>query len=235
MVYAYIWPYDRAVKPMNRQKKISIILAEDQDLMRQSLKALLGDYEEFTVVGEAANGKQLLDLLKTVSADVVLLDLEMPVMNGREALLVIRSKYPDVKVILLSMHNSPEVMMDLMSCGARAYVPKGSDVDALLSTIKQVDEFGYFFSEEVSKAMRNATQRDKEENTINEDAPLSDREMEVMKELCKGSTAKEIAATLFLTVRTVEFHRLNIYAKTNSHNIAELVKYAIKHGIVGTE
>lgn len=220
---------------MNKNKKISIVIAEDQDLMRRSLKALLGDYNEFNVVGEAANGKELIALLHKTKCDIVLLDLEMPVMNGREALLEIQNKQIDVKVILLSMHNSPEVMADLMACGARAYVPKGTDVDTLLNTIKQVDEFGYFFSDEVTKAMVETRRREKNMAATNEESQLSDRETEVMKELCKGHTAKEIAATLSLTVRTVEFHRFNIYAKTGSHNIAELVKYGIKNGIISTE
>lgn len=214
------------------QKKISIILTEDQELMRKSLAALINDFPEFSVIGEAPNGKELLRLLKTSTPDIVLLDIDMPVMNGNETLDILNVRFPEVKVIMLSMYNEEGVILDFMTRGARAYLPKGCDVEMLTTTIESVHRNGYHFSDHVSKAMLNGVMRDRSLSHIAGELALTDREMEIVKELCEGKTNKEIANQLKVTTRTVDFHRANIYAKTKSRNVAELVKYAIRHGVV---
>lgn len=216
-------------------RKIKVVIAEDQELMRKSLIALLSDYEHFLVVGEASNGKELLQLLKTVKPDIVLLDVEMPVMNGLEAISILNVRFPTIRVIILSMHNDSGLIVDFMTRGARAYLPKGCDVDTMINTMEMVQKNGFHFSDKVSKAMLTSVMTEKNAYPFLEELSLSDRELEIMRELCEGKTNKEIADTLKITPRTIDFHRTNIYTKTKSRNLAELVKYAIKHGLVDTD
>ncbi|MCC6371159.1 MAG: response regulator transcription factor, partial [Bacteroidia bacterium] len=213
-------------------RKIKVVIAEDQELMRKSLIALLSDYEHFLVVGEASNGKELLQLLKTVKPDIVLLDVEMPVMNGLEAISILNVRFPTIRVIILSMHNDSGLIVDFMTRGARAYLPKGCDVDTMINTMEMVQKNGFHFSDKVSKAMLTSVMTEKNAYPFLEELSLIDRELEIMRELCEGKTNKEIADTLKITPRTIDFHRTNIYTKTKSRNLAELVKYAIKHGLV---
>lgn len=214
------------------QKKIRLAIAEDQELMRKSLIALLNDFEEFTVIGEAPNGKELIQMLKSNRPDIVLLDIEMPVMNGYETIEIVGLRFPDVKVIVLSMFSDDGTIMDFMTRGARAYLPKGCDVNLLVNTIKAVHSTGYHFSDKVSRAMLNSNLRQRAVNPLAGELALTNRELEIVRELCNGKTNKEIASTLKVTPRTVDFHRTNIYAKTKSRNLADLVKYAIRHGVV---
>jgi DNA-binding NarL/FixJ family response regulator len=213
------------------EKKIRVILTEDQELMRKSLAALLNDFEQISVIGEASTGKDLVQLLKTVKPDVVLLDVEMPIMNGLEAMGIIKTRFPQVKVIVLSMHTEDVLITDFMTRGARAYLPKGCDVETLITTIENVHKNGFHFTENVSKAMLGHITREKSVNPFLSEQSLTEREMEVLRALCEGKTNKEIAQQLKLTPRTVDFHRANIYTKTKSRNVAELVKYAIKNGM----
>ena len=217
------------------QKRIKIVIAEDQELMRKSLKALLNDYDNLQVVGEAGNGKELIKLLKDIKPDIILLDVEMPVMNGMEAITILNIRFPDTKVIVLSMHKEDTLIVDFMTRGARAYLPKGCDVDTLISTIEMVHQNGFHFSDSVSKAMLIGVMKERAINPFLDELALTDREREIMRELCEGKTTKEIADALNITPRTIDFHRSNIYAKTKSRNVAELVKYAIKNGLIDTE
>lgn len=214
------------------QKKIRLIVAEDQELMRKSLIALLSDFSEFQVIGEAPNGRELVRLLKVNRPDIVLLDVEMPVMNGYETIEIMSLRFPEVKVIVLSMHSDDGTIVDFMTRGARAYLPKGCDVELLVDSIKTVHNNGYHFNDKVSRAMLHTNLRQRVVNPMAGELALTNRELEIVRELCDGKTNKEIASALKVTARTVDFHRSNIYAKTKSRNLAELVKYAIRHGVI---
>ena len=162
-------------------KRIKVVIAEDQELMRKSLVALLGDYKCFEVVGEAANGKELLHLLKTIHPDIVLLDIEMPLMNGMETISILSVKYPAAKVIILSMHINDTLIVDFMTKGAKAYLAKGCDVDTLIKTIKQVNDNGFYFSDQISKAMLNNVMKERSINPFLDELALTDREIESAK------------------------------------------------------
>jgi DNA-binding NarL/FixJ family response regulator len=217
---------------MNKSKKIKIVLAEDQELMRKSFISLLKEDKEFQVTGEASNGKELLELLKSTTPDIVLLDIEMPVMNGMEALSVMSKRFPDIRVIILSMYSGPSFIYEMMARGARAYLAKNCDAETLFEAIHTVYHEGFYFDKNVSEAMLKGLQREKSLNPILELMALSDREIEIVKTLCEGKTNKEIADTMNISENTVHYHRLNIYKKTKSRNITDLVKYAIKNGII---
>jgi DNA-binding NarL/FixJ family response regulator len=204
--------------------RIRIILAEDKALMRKSLIALLKEYSELEVVGEAGNGKEVLELLKRMKTDIVLMDIKMPIMSGTEALKIMQLRFPEVKVIILSVHNDMAYIKDAIALGARGYLAKDCSPEELVTTIVNINKNGFYLEESISKHLLYDSVY-KSTTTLSRQA-LSNRETEVLKELCKGKTEKEIAAKLNISPHTVHFHRVNIYSKTNSHNLADLLKYA---------
>lgn len=216
--------------PVVALKEITIVLAEDQKLMREGIKSLLEDEPHLKVIGEAENGRVLLDLLKHIKPDIILLDIDMPVMNGREALEIINKRYPEIKVIMLSMHDDEYIISSFMTMGARSYLAKGCDGDILIETIEAVNRNGRHFSDSVSKAM--LTDLKHEKSIHHEDITLTPREIEILKALCDGKTNQEIANELHISCNTVHFHRGNVYHKTKSQNISDLIKYAIKNGFI---
>lgn len=216
----------------NAQNKIRIIVTEDQELMRKSLIALLKEDPAIEVVAEASNGKELLELMKHTEADIILLDIEMPVMSGAEALDVINKRFGDMKVIMLSMYAGVNFISELMSKGARAYLPKNCDPDSFFEAIHTVYSEGYYFDKSVSEAMLRGLQKEKAINPVLDAMSLSDREIDILKEICEGKTNKQIAESLKISMHTVDFHRGNIYKKTKSKNLLSLLKYAIKSGII---
>ena len=212
-------------------KKTSIMIAEDQTLVRKAFISLLEE-ANFKVIGEADNGKDLLDLLKQNLPDIVILDIEMPVMGGKETLEIIHKRFPTVKVIMLSMHAELNYMSAFMEMGASAYLPKACDVEILIEAINTVKTKGQYFSPGVAEALLSELKKEKNIHPLHDEAALSDREKEILKILCEGKTNKEIGASLHISPNTVDYHRGNIYAKTKSKNITDLVKYAIKHGVI---
>jgi DNA-binding NarL/FixJ family response regulator len=213
-------------------KPIRLMLAEDHQLVRKAFTFMLDEQPDFKMIGHAAHGKELLELMKTDVPDIVLLDIDMPVMNGRQCLGLIRSKFPDVKVIMLSLHKAPALMTEYMANGASAYLHKDVDMEDLLEAIRSVHREGSYFSKDLSKALLAGIRKEKKSNPFFDEPVLSDKEIVVLKELCDGKTNQEIADTLHVSINTIGFHRNNIYSKTKSHNIAELMKYSIRNGLI---
>jgi DNA-binding NarL/FixJ family response regulator len=213
-------------------KPIRLMLAEDHQLVRKAFTMMLDEQPDFRMIGHAGNGKELLELMKTDEPDVVLLDIDMPVMNGRQCLGLIRSKFPEVKVIMLSLHKAPALMTEYMANGASAYLHKDVDMEDLLEAIRSVHREGSYFSKDLSKALLAGIRKEKKSNPFFDEPVLSDKEIVVLKELCDGKTNQEIADTLHVSINTIGFHRNNIYSKTRSHNIAELMKYSIRNGLI---
>jgi DNA-binding NarL/FixJ family response regulator len=208
------------------------MLADDHNLARQGFRAYLETNEtEFHVMGEASNGVELLQLIKQNAPDIVLLDLEMPLMNGIETLGVLSQEYPAVKVIILSSHYNEFLMAELMIAGASGYLPKNCFGDELFETIRKVHEEGYFFNGSVSRQVVSTLISDKKIQYLISENILSKREIEVLQQVCSEKQAKEIAAILNISESTVEFHKRNLYTKTQSDSIVGLVKYAIRKGI----
>lgn len=213
-------------------KKISIILADDHRLVRKGLKAFLEDHLKLRIIAEAGNGKELLELLEHQRPDIVLLDMEMPVMNGSEALGLISRRFPGTKVILMSLYNEISYMSEFSAMGARAYVPKGSHEDVLIRAILNVYRDGYYFDPASSLKVLKGLRAERSLHPLQGGLALSKRETEILKELCSGKTNREIADICNIAFTTVSFHRSNIYKKTRSHNISDLIRYSIQNGIV---
>lgn len=212
------------------KKNIRIAIAEDHELVRQGIINLLSDEEGLTIVSEVENGAELLNELRTKTVDIILLDLEMPVMGGKEALKVITSRYPSIRVIILSMHYSDDFIIDSIGAGARGFLPKNCDIEKVIDAIHAVHNQGYYFDDKMSKALLVRVMENKDIHPIFSNEALTSREIEIVKYICDGKTNKDIADDLHLSIRTVEVHRKHISKKTNATNVVGVVVYAIKNG-----
>lgn len=209
--------------------KINILLTDDHQIIIDGLKSLLKNSEEINVSAQANTGREALRILGILSIDVVLMDIDMPVMNGIEALKEIRKHYGDVKVIILSMHKEAGMIKSLIELGANGYLLKSCPQDELIGAITKVATGQSYFSTDVTLALLNpaGTSNPDKKNEL-----LTDRETEILKLIVAGFSNKEIGDQLFISHRTVDTHRTNLMKKLDVNNIAGLISYAIKNGIV---
>lgn len=210
---------------------IRLALADDQHLFRKGLALLLRDMADAQVVLECANGEELLTALKRTAVDIVLLDLQMPVLDGTETMKRIRRDHPEMKVIILSTHDEDAFIARLMELGANGYMLKTAEPDEIDTAIRSVAANGYYFSELVDRVMLHGlVERKQVKPVFNEIDPLSERELEVLRGICQELTTAEIAERIFVSPRTVDFHRNNLLLKTGARNAAGLVVYAMTKG-----
>jgi len=209
--------------------KIRIIIADDHQLFRNGLKILLNSFPEFEVAGEASNGKEYLELLKTIQADIALMDINMPEMDGIEATRRGVKMNPSVNVIALSMYGEEEYYYKMVDAGARGFLLKDSDISEVKEAILTVMKGGSFFSQEL---LYHVIQKIKHREHETKSANLSKREREILVKICEGLSNQEIAETLFISKRTVDKHRANLLGKTNSKNTASLILFAIKNKLI---
>ncbi|MCW0483567.1 response regulator [Gaoshiqia sediminis] len=207
-----------------------IIIVDDHTLFRNGLRILLNNLPNFQVVGEAANGQEFIDLLDHTQTDLVLLDIDMPVMDGIEAAKLALQKVPELKIITLSMYGEEDYYYKMVDAGVKGFVLKNSDMNEVKSALETVYEGGNYFSSELLRTLVNSLRtstKNKEPQT-----GLSDREIEILILICQGLSNQEIADQLFISKRTVDKHRANILEKSECKNTAQLVMYAIKNQLV---
>jgi len=193
---------------------------------------ILGDMAGVRVVLECANGEELLTALKRTPVDIVLLDLEMPVLDGTAAMQRIAEEFPAVKVIVLSSHDEDASIKRLMDLGAHGYMLKTAEPDEIDLAIRAVAESGFYLNDTVNRALLHGLVHERKVRpNFKEVDPLSERELEVLRGICEEHTTAEIAAKLFVSPRTIDFHRNNLLLKTGARNAAGLVVYAMTHGI----
>lgn len=213
---------------MNVKRKYRIILADDHALFLCGLQSLLSRREECEVVGTASNGIECLELMRCTECDAVLMDIEMPQMNGIEATEHAIAENPDARIITLSMYGDDEYYFRMVEAGAKGFILKNSDIDEVVAAIKTVCEGGSYFSQEL---LRNLVGSLKSTRNIHPEDILSQREKEILLLICKGLSNQEIADRLFISKRTVDKHRSNILEKTECRNTANLVVWAIKNSV----
>lgn len=206
---------------------IRLIVVDDHQIVLDGIKALLDDLEEFDCVATANNGQKALDLLGVFSVDVVLMDIDMPVMNGMEATRKIKKQYPQVKVISLTQHNERGMVKQLLSCGSDGYLLKNIAQNELAQAIKKVHNGQTIFSAEVSA---NLSGKAIAKNASGIDVELTEREVEILSLVAQGFSSKQIGEQLFISSRTVDTHRTNLMNKLDIHNIAGLIRFALKKG-----
>ena len=210
-------------------EKIRIIIADDHQLFRNGLKILLNVFPEFEVIAEASNGEEFLKILKNTHADVALMDINMPEMDGIEATRKGLKLYPDLDIIALSMYGEEEYYYKMVDAGAKGFLVKDSDISEVKDAILTVRKGGSYFSQEL---LYHVIQKIKHRENESKAANLSKREKEILFKICEGLSNQEIAETLFISKRTVDKHRANLLGKTNSKNTASLILFAIRNKLI---
>ena len=214
--------------------KYKIVLADDHALFIRGIHRLLSEKKDIEVIGEAKNGAELLELLKTVRPNMILLDISMPKVNGIEAVRKIKKLYPEIKVLILSMHKSREYLNSTISAGADGYILKeDSDMD-LFSAIDTVRKGGSYLNVNLAVDLTKELNKSSNSNRYSFDSQinLSKREKEILKMIAEGNSNKGVSDILCISIRTVENHRSNIMKKLNTNKIADLVRYAYNEKII---
>ncbi|MDD3157727.1 MAG: response regulator transcription factor [Anaeromusa sp.] len=218
------------------KNRIRIILADDHSVLRVGLKMLLESESHFSVVGEAADGEELLILLEKTAVDVVVVDLSMPKMGGLECIKEIRSRGMDVKILVLTMFGDETYIREVMQAGANGYVEKQAVDAELFAALKAVAAGQFYLSSKNSQALLNslftAAPRPSGQDPYE---VLSVREREVLKLLVRGYSLSEIGAKLFLSVKTVDTYKTRLMEKLGLSKKSELVEYSLKHGLLSTK
>lgn len=216
----------------NNNGKIKILIADDHAVFRTGVKSSLSRYTDIEFIGEAENGVQLLNLAKSLQPDIILLDIQMPIMDGIATLPEVKKLLPDTKVIMLTMNDDLSMISKLMEIGANSYLIKNSESETIYEAIKTVYQKEFFFNDYTNKAMLSGLRNKRViEHHIAADAELSDKEMHVLKLMCDEKSTKEIADIVEISPRTVEAIRDRLKIKTGAKGTAGLILYAIKHGI----
>lgn len=213
--------------------QIKVAIADDHILFRTGVKTALSMKKDIKMVAEADNGMQLLTLLKHVQPDVILLDIQMPIMDGITTLPEIKKLYPEVKVVMLTMHNDHSMISKLMELGANAYLTKNSDSEVIYEAVKTVHQQEYYFNTLTNKALIDGLRLKRQaESALPSDAKLTDKEVTILKLMCEEKSTKEIADMVDLSPRTVEAIRDKLKTKTGAKSMAGLVMFAVKSGII---
>jgi DNA-binding NarL/FixJ family response regulator len=225
--------------------KTTVLIADDHSVVRSGLKLVLESSGEFEIVAEAADGGELPALVETHSPDLLIVDISMPVVNGIDAVRVLRARHPDLKILALTVHADEEYIFQMLKAGANGYVLKSAGKDEIFHAAASVLSGATFFSPTVSDiVVQGFIERAGAESRSPAAAPpearpdslpLTRREIEVLRLIAQGMTNRQIGETLFISVRTVNTHRTNLMQKLDLHDTAALVRCAIAHGLLSAE
>lgn len=211
---------------------VSVVIAEDQEIVRRGLFLLLSQIEGIRVVGEAEDGKAAVRVVSKLQPDVVLMDAAMPELDGLEAAKIIKQKIPKVKIIVLTGYDDEVIIIKMLESGVDGYLPKVVSTEELVRAIHTVSEGGTYFSAVVRKVTGDVPPESFRRRKPGQRLLLTKREEEILQLIAEGKTHHEIATLLHLSVRTVDTHRNNILKKLDIHNTAGLVLYAVRNGLV---
>jgi DNA-binding NarL/FixJ family response regulator len=219
---------------MTLPKRITLLLAEDHAIVREGFCALLGLNEQFQIIGQAENGREAVDMAKTLRPDVILMDIAMPILNGLEASRQILAANPTAKIVILSAHTDDAYIQHLSSLGVVGFLEKQSSAEVLTTAILEAAKGNTYFSPFIVKRLRARAAKSTEWDGVRKLRPphLSSRETEVLQMVAEGSANKQIAAALGISIKTVEKHRQHLMRKLDIHDTATLTRYAIANGMV---
>ncbi len=207
--------------------EIRLLLADDHAILSAGLRALLGYYDDIEIVGEARDGTEAVELVAELRPDVVLMDIAMPGLSGVEATRLIREQHPDTRVLVLSQHGERQYVLAVLQAGASGYILKRALGSDLVEALRMVASGETYLHPDVSTILVDEVRCPEE--------PLTPREKEILAHIVHGETNLQIAASLSLSTKTVEWHRTNLMSKLNAHNAAELVRTALQRGLVVDE
>ena len=213
---------------------IRVIIADDHAIFRDGLKMLFRKLksDEIELVAEAEDGKELLDLVEVHKPDIVLTDIQMPIVNGIEAAKIIKQKYPDIGILALSTFNEEQMVIDMLDAGVKGYLLKNTNKEELLAAILKVHNGGVYYAPETTVHLTvKSGEVDYDQNNVRLMKQLTKKEIEVIKLVCESLSSKEIAVRLKLSRRTVESHREHIMEKINAKNAMDIMAFAIKNKI----
>jgi two-component system NarL family response regulator len=214
---------------------IRILLADDHQIMRDGLRAILASEESFEIVGEAENGREAVRLASELVPDVIIMDIGMPDLNGVEATRQIKADNAEIKVIALSMYADRGYVLGILEAGASGYVLKTGAYDEVHRAVKAVARGKEYLSPDITQMVVDAQVRAPKQGGPSAQTSLGPREREIVQLLAEGHTSPEIAKRLHISTRTVETHRRNIMRKLDLHSIADITKYAIREGLTSLE
>ncbi len=216
-------------------EKISIVLADDHILVRKGIKAMLESEDSLSVIGEAGNGREALDVARELHPDILVLDIRMPEMTGIEAAAKLAEFSPATKALILSMHDSEEYVLQSLDAGAYGYLLKDTDKSEFVKALKQIHAGNKYFSGAVSNVLANrllGVKSPGKNMSPDDQYHLTKREREILRMVINGTPNKEIADTLDKSVRTIETHRFNIMKKMSVNNAVDMVNKAVKENLV---
>jgi DNA-binding NarL/FixJ family response regulator len=215
---------------------LRILIADDHEVARRGIRALLENHPGWEVCGEAKDGREAVELASRTNPDLILLDIGMPNLNGLEAARQVLAESPDIAILILTMHDSDQVVREVLRAGARGFLLKSDAGRDLVAAVEALQLQRTFFTTRVSQMVLDGfLDRPRPENDANDDEGsdvLTGREREVIQLLAEGKTSKEVAVTLNLSVKTAETHRTNLMRKLGLHSVADLTRYAVRNGIV---
>jgi DNA-binding NarL/FixJ family response regulator len=210
--------------------KTRLVIADDHKIIRESLRMLLSNVGNIEIVGEASNGKELLDLLENITADIILMDISMPEMNGIEATMMVNSKKPWIKIIGLSIHSQAVIIKKMLAAGAHGYVTKNSSSSEIFTAIDKVRNNQKYLCPEALTSLTDDLSGQDDESMRTPQFSLT--ELEVIRLIAEGLCNNDIASKLFVSAKTIERHKTNLFKKLNLPNSASLINYAIKHNLI---
>jgi len=219
----------------NGIKFVRVILADDHTLVRAGIRALLEKLPEVKVLGEAGNGREALELIKTYKPDVVLMDITMPGLNGLEAATRVANEFPNVRVIILSMHNNEEYYWRALKAGAAGYLLKKAATAELAVALQRVMHGGIYLSQEISTRLLKKFPLQGIADRKSPFEQLTGRQREILQLIAEGQNTKEIAEILKVSPKTVEYHRMKLMAGLDVHDVPGLVRFALRVGLIPEE
>ncbi|MGH2567901.1 MAG: response regulator [Bacteroidota bacterium] len=226
--------YRSVLKRAKRRPILRIVLADDHAVVRRGLRSLLSRSRDMKVVGEAADGQHLLEVVARSKPTIVILDISMPILTGVEAARILKERYPELKILMLTVHQNEEYISQVLRADADGYLLKNAGSQEIFAAIRAVARGRKAFSDGVSKVILGGFVKQQEEQRAEAEGRtvLSDREKKVLHLIAQGLTSKEIASELFISLSTVNTHRTNLMKKLRVHDKASLVRYALQAGLL---
>jgi DNA-binding NarL/FixJ family response regulator len=210
------------------ENKLRVMIVDDHDIFRKGLYMILKELEYVDIVGEAADGTQFLNLLNKKETDIVLMDMRMPMMSGEEAAVTALKRFPNLKIIIVSIYGEETQLEKMINVGVSGFLLKNVNKETIDKALKITRDGGNYFSEELLPILTNSIKK----KSVPRQNLITDKEMKVLQGLCHGQTNYEISNRLYISVRTVEGYKANLIRKTGVSNTLNLVIYAVKHDLV---